>query len=1102
MSQLQVYKASAGSGKTFRLAVEYLKIILSGEWNYKNVLAVTFTNKATAEMKQRVVQELYELANGKKTAYLDVLVDELNLQEMEIANRAKKSLKHILHDYSRFSVSTIDSFFQRVIKAFNRELGINTAYQVDLEEDLILEEAVDQLLLSIDENPDLLEWLKQFARDKILEGDGWNLKRDILNLGRQIYNETFKDQNEQLYQKLNDRVFIRNYRRELQQIIFQFENKLKHLGQAGLNVMSNAGLTVADFKYGKSGAANTFNILLQGQFKIGARLLAVVEDVGNLYKQPDKNSVEPTALKLHPLLVEAVDFYQKKLSEYNTAKLINKQLYTLAILVDLQSTMRKLVREKGVILISESGYLLKEIISDADAPFIYEKTGVFYNHFMIDEFQDTSGLQWNNFLPLINNSLSEDNFSLLVGDVKQAIYRWRNGDWRLLAGKINDHFPFNGVNDQVLDKNWRSDGNIIRFNNRIFQVVPEVMDNHFAGETEQAFEDDTEFPTFENIYKESIQKIGKAELADKGFVQMRFLVKEKDLADATDEKVLGELIDTIKGVQSKGARANEIAILVRKKDEAKIIADRLLEEKKLADSSFNFNVLSSESLYVKSSSLVSFLIALLELVLTPEDDLLIATANYLFYNDIQPLVKKVGFEPNFSSYTSEGQLEMLFKEVYQPTNDEQFEEAKSEENEFTTFLKSDFYQEELSFRNVQEVIFRLCDIFNLFELKDEQAYLQAFIDQVGGFMKSKSAGLSSFLEWWNVQGQKKTIAVSEDFDAIRIQTIHKAKGLEYKYVMIPFCDWQIGISSAQHAPIIWCKPTTEPFKQLELVPVKYEASMADSEFKREYFEEKISSYIDSLNMLYVAFTRARSVLYTWSVYTGKMNTVGDLLRHSVTVEGGGSTMVSGLDVNLVENFDEENELFQYGELSIESDQRNENDGGIFLDEFRFTDFNKFLHLKKRNENFFIEQKDYEVKINLGKIIHEVLAKIRNTEELPFAVKELILQGVVSEKQGEEIRNQLETMIKDPAINHWFDGSFEVVNERSILTGQKGIKRPDRIMIGESETIVVDYKSGDTELEKYTYQLRSYIRALKACGFKNVSGCIWYTKSNKRVKIDG
>ncbi len=1101
MSKLQLYKASAGSGKTFRLAIEYLKIALSNEYNYKHILAVTFTNKATTEMKHRVVEELYNLSLGKKTAYLDVLKEELGLSGLEIQVRAKKSLKNILHDYSRFSVSTIDSFFQRVIKAFNRELGINTAYQVDLEENLILEEAVDQLLLSVDEDADLLEWLKQFAKVKILEGEGWNLKRDILSLGNQIYNETFKEQNEQLYIKLNDKTFIRSYRKKLQQIIVLFEKKLIQLGKQGLNVMEMAGLVVDDFKYGKSGPANAFNLLLNAELKIGKRIEQALEDASFFYKKTDSEEVKTTASKLQQLLFEAVDFFTSKQAGYNTAKLISKQLYTLAILVDLQSVMRKLVREKGVVLISESGNLLKEIISDADAPFVYEKTGTFYQHFMIDEFQDTSGLQWENFRPLINNSLSEDNLGLIVGDIKQAIYRWRSGDWRLLDGRIADDFPFDGVNENLLDNNWRSCGNVIRFNNSVFTQASIQMDNHFIEETKKYFTADIEFPSIERIYQDSIQQIGNSKIEDSGYIKIKFLKKEKNAETNPKQSVLDELIDEMKKLQDLGAKAADIAILVRKKDEAKLIADRLLLEKENADNVYNFNVLSSESLYVKSSSLVTFLLGILELINTPDDELTLALLNHIYYDSLLPRLTELNVEPNLNATNQSGQFLMDFKEKYTPDKSEQFEGSQDKDNDFSAFIQSESFKQLISTKNLQEVVFEVCNQFNLFELKEEQAYLQAFIDLLGTFMKSRTAEVSAFLDWWEEQGHKKTIAVSEDVDAIRIQTVHKAKGLEYNYVFIPFCDWPIGIKSVQHAPILWCKPEVEPFSELELVPVKYESSMADSFFKKEYFEEKISSYIDNFNLLYVAFTRARNALFTWSVYDeGKLSTVGDLLYNSMNVPGNSSVLDSDLVLKLDDFFDSENEMFEYGTLSVELDAEKEKNKSILLHEFKFSDFKNSLKLRKRSEDFFADD-NFRDKINQGKVVHEVLAAIKTGDEVDYAVDQLVFQGVINPTLADVIRIQIKQMVSDAEVISWFDGSYRVLNERSILTGAKGIKRPDRIMIGENELIVVDYKSGEAELDKYQYQVKSYMRELINCGYKNVSGYIWYTKTNKRVKVE-
>ena len=1112
MSELQIYKASAGSGKTFRLTVEYLKIALNNTLNYKNILAVTFTNKATTEMKYRVVQELYRLGQGEQTAYLDELKKDMGLPGDVLAIRAQKCLKGILHDYSRLSISTIDSFFQRVIKSFAREMGMNTAYQVDLDDEQILDEAVDELLLSIDGDRDLLEWLKQFAREKIQEGSGWNLKGEILRLGRQIYNEAFKELNQTLHDKLNDKMFIRSYRTDLQQIIFQFENRLKQIGQEGLRLIGEAGFTIADFKFGAAGAAASFNKMLKAEFTTGSRILAAVDDISVLYKKPASKELEATALKIQPLLAEAVSFYQKKIREYNTAKLIVDQLYTLGILVDLQEMVRKVTREKGVVLISESGSMLKQIIADSETPFVYEKTGVYYRHFMIDEFQDTSGLQWSNFKPLVGNSLAENNLGMIVGDVKQAIYRWRNGDWNLLASQVAKAFPANGSSEKQLLRNWRSAGQVIRFNNRIFQLVPAILGQHFKNELDDAGQDRA-FAADEivNIYGESVQEVGRKEADQDGYIRMRFFKNEKkkrngEAEEDQDEEneikqlILSDLIEQIKRVQEMGAPADEIAILVRRKDEAALVADKLLTEKAKAEGPWNFNVLSSESLFVKNADSVSFILSLLSLIIDQTDSLALARTNYFYYSKIEPRLTALGKMPDLTPQDNQEQLSMNFKDPYAPGLPRQFESFREEENALYSFLKSDYFTETLGTRNLQEAIFKICEIFRLFELKDELAYLQAFIDQVNAFKQNRKTDLSAFLSWWEEQGQNKTIAVSEDLDAIRIQTIHKAKGLEYNFVFIPFCDWSLNISG-KHAPVLWCRPLTEPFNRLELVPVRYSPKMGESAFSREYFTERMCNYVDNLNLLYVAFTRARQALFTWSSYNEKLSSTGDLLLESIRQDREITHQGRELwTLNLSDYYREEMQLLEAGTLKAAGKSAKKTEKSIHLHDFGFTDFSSYLKLRKNYEDFF-ETGGHTVRnINKGRLIHEILARIRHVNELSMAVRELVFQGMLSRTESDQIENQLRELLSDPEVRRWFDGSFRVVNERNILTGKNGLKRPDRIMLSDDQVIIVDYKSGEKELEKYHYQVRNYMRALSACGYRNISGFIWYTRTNRRVEV--
>lgn len=1122
MSQLNVYKASAGSGKTFRLAIEYIKLALTNETNYRHILAVTFTNKATAEMKSRIIGELYRLSRGHASGYMEVLSSELGWQPAMVEQQAKLALKRILHDYSRFSISTIDSFFQRVIKAFNRELGINSAYNVELDQQSILEEAVDRMIQSVDKDPKLLNWLNAFATDKIRDGEGWNLKKDILRLGNEIYNETFKSLDDSFYEKLNNRTFIQDYRKKLGKLIAHYEIRLRTIGQDGLNILHQEKLTVDDFKGKNKGPASAFGKLAELKFALNPTMQKALEDPSNWVtasvKEPLKTRLlEIAEKKLMPGLQQAIEFIEKEERKYITAKLIVNQLYTLGILVDLRKWVMELCHEKGIVLISDSGHLLKEVIADSETPFVYEKTGAVYSHFMIDEFQDTSGLQWNNFKPLIGNSLSENNLGMVVGDVKQAIYRWRSGDWRLLAGKLDESFPAFGIKNEVLSSNWRSHGKIIRFNNTVFSLIPEMLQRHIDSELlEAGVKTNPVSLTVQEVYAGSVQEISNRKVADLGYVRARFLESKNDLKDEKQQIIFDELVGSVKELQDNGVRANEIAILVRKKTDAALISDLFLEQKRNPENSaYNFEILSGESLFIINSDVINLVIALLNCFLNPDDEVVRAQLNHVYFQKVYPRLSEIGKIPDFSDKESadSGKTKNLQLDLFASTNQlhyepplgRQFELLHDPENSFLGFVGSKAFQELVSGKPILEIVYGICEKFNLFAIADELAYIQAFVDQISLFERNHASELTSFLNWWEENGDRFTIPVSESVDAINVLTIHKSKGLEFEYVFIPFFDWGIHPSTLpDQAPLLWCMPEIEPFSEMELVPVRYKKDLGKSIFYREYFIEKFNTYIDNLNLMYVAFTRAKAGLLIWSGYTGKMNNIGDLLK--LAIENQSRTGSFGIPETQLLRFEAD---FEPGELLYESgsipdihqsEQAASTVLNVRLDSFGFADFRKFLTIRKRGEDFFTQDNKQQTGINKGKLIHEILSLVETENDLGKAVKRIETDGKISSADAAGLTAELRNLLHDQEIKHWFDGTFRVINERNILTGKNGIKRPDRIMISGDRVIVVDYKSGEYELDKYKSQLRTYVRELQNCGYTNVSGYIWYTKTNKRVEV--
>lgn len=1095
MSQLKIYKASAGSGKTFRLTVDYLKLVLTGEWSYRHILAVTFTNKATAEMKSRVMSELHALSQGADTAVLQVLKRELQLHELELARRAQRALKRILHDYSRFSISTIDSFFQRVIKSFNRELGINSAYSVELDENSILDEAVDRLILSVEDDLRLRAWLKDFAENKITEGRGWNLKADIVQLGREIYNDAFRSLNEELYEKLNDKEFISWYRGELNRIIHQFEKTLQGFGRGGEAVMAEHGVSIDDFKSKQRGPATSFAKLSNGNYSFTATALKAAADIDQWTVKNAPEAARTAAVRLMEILANAVSFNEKNAAYYYTARLITDQLYVLGILVDLRKMVQEICQEKGLVLISDSGYFIRQIIDNSDTPFVYEKTGVVYQNFMIDEFQDTSALQWDNFKPLVVNSLAEDHFNLVVGDVKQAIYRWRKGDWNLLAGKLNESLDHFGTDTQLLNQNWRSCGNIIRLNNTIFTVAPQLLQEHVDAEHESAGLD--ELKPIPEIYADRLQEIGRGELKDEGYFRLRFMETGRDRQDENLELVKSEMLECIKNLQQKGVKARQIAVLVREKKEARIIAELFLQEKnKEENHGFNFDILSNESLYLNNSRLVNFVVALMHCFIEPDDPIVQATINYLYYSYLYPLLKEAGRLPDFSD-PAKRQGSLDFSVAYQPQLNEQFEELASDENSLQRYLQSDLFQQLVAGKSLQEMVYSLCEKFSLFSVSNELAYLQAFVDQLAVFERGNASEVTTFLHWWTENSGKITIPVAETIDAISILTIHKSKGLEFDHVLIPFADWSMQ-PSGHHAPLLWCAPDCAPFDALKLVPVKYGKLLENSIFRKEYLTEKFNTYIDNLNLLYVAFTRAKAGLYAWAQASGKMATVGDLLQHTVQ-----QTAMRGGDLlKLSDMTDESGQIVEWGKFFLTEEKKEESVQNLLLNRFSFSDFRKQLAVRNPVQDFFNAEGPWQGAVNKGKVIHEILSEIRHADELERAVHKAVFAGKVNEDERDALTLEIDRMLSDPEVKEWFDGSYRVLTERSILhASEQGIKRPDRIMIGpDQQVVVVDYKSGEHEMEKYYRQVRNYKALLRQCGYPNVKAYVWYTRINKRVEV--
>jgi len=1075
---LTVYKASAGSGKTHRLTKEYLLLLYSFPAAYRHILAVTFTNKATEEMKSRIVAELAKIANDEPSDYIQDISEEYNIPEEKVREKARKSLVSILHDYSAFSVSTIDRFFQQTMRAFTREIGLGGGYNVELDTGKVLGEAIDSMLYDLErsENRQLLDWLIRFSEEKIESGETWNIRNDIQSLSTEIFKESYKAYSDEIQADIADKKLLDDYKDTLITIIRQYEKRSQEIGEKALNIMLRFNLRPDDFKGGGRSVFFSFRKWANGEIKEPTdSFKKLADNLSGWYTKttnPEiRSCIEQTYESgLNECIKDIIQLYDNSIV-YQTAYEINRYFFALGILGDVDKKIREYAAENNVMLISDTTELLSKIIQGSDSPFIYEKVGTRVDHYMIDEFQDTSGMQWQNFYPLVRDSISGGKKNLIVGDVKQSIYRWRNSDWKLLDEQLDIDFKINGINHQSLDTNWRSLKNVIDFNNLIFETGPFLLQELFNESLEDANQPSLYHlfsSRIKKAYSESYQYLPERKdtnLPD-GHVKLEFIDTEEN--PNWQAYVLDQLPYTIESLQDQGYSLKDIAILVRTKKEGADVANRLLEYKGIKkETSYKYDIISDEALYIKNSKSIKLVVSILKYLHRPTDKSLKSLAVYEYYKFKNQLTPEDAIRSHFS-----------------PSNDFPQE----------TWIQLERIRE-LPLYEMTEEIF---DLFREAMEKNENIYIQAFLDMILDFTVRRSSDLDSFLQWWDETGQKQTVFTPDGQDAIRIMTIHKSKGLGFKVVLIPFCNWEID----HRLPVIlWCQPKPEPFNRLQLIPVKYSQKLQNTIFAKEYFEEKLHAYIDNLNILYVAFTRAKDDLIVFSPKPKdsqkSVNSISSLLWSCINEAPLPDNEKSYF--NPGKCMDTENGVFELGKVS-----NNEKSKIIHKDELMITalpgiPFGDRLTLRLNNKYFFTEKGHREY----GTLMHEIVSKISTLADIGKVVETYRISGDITHEAKQEIEELLLKYLSGKQISAWYSGDYTVLNEVQILLPIGTFVRPDRVMIKKGDTkevIIVDYKFGEREEKRYHKQVRYYISHIRKMGYETVKGYICYVTLGLVVEV--
>jgi ATP-dependent exoDNAse (exonuclease V) beta subunit len=1064
---LTIYRASAGAGKTHELTGEYLKLLFSKDMAYRRILAVTFTNKATDEMKSRIIEELHLLASQKKSDYVKILRDAYGWDEVFIREKARKILITVLHDYTSFHISTIDRFFQQTIRAFTREIGLQGGYGIEMDQELVLTEAVDNLLGDLDkpESKELLGWLLRFAGDKLEAGGEWNLRRDIMGLGREVFKESYKASSHEVYKDIADKQVLENYKNELYAIIHSTESEVKKTGEKGLAILKRQGLQPSDFKGGSNSPLKHFEKYAAGEMKEpSATFINLADRVEACYTKttpPGKAQLIRCAFEdgLNECIKEIVSIFSH-LKAYYTAKEIARFYYVLGILNDVSAKIAAYREEKNILLIADTTELLNKVIDGSDAPFVYEKTGAHIDHYMIDEFQDTSNMQWNNFRPLIEESLAHNHTNLIVGDVKQSIYRFRNSDWKLLDEQVAKDFIHEQVREKTLQENWRSFRRIVEFNNGLFGVAPAILQLIYneALETSSLPEEDRALfrQKIMLAYAGSSQLIPPAFQDKEGYVKIAFLPDKKD--SGWKEDALLRLPETLEQLQDSGYMLKDIAILTRTNLEAAMVADRLLTCKEEQPSGrYRYDIISDEALLVSSSRAVRFLAVLLR--------------------HLKNLYEPTNRQIAIFSYL------MLTGRINEATV----------ATDFPPFIKDKL--QALSRQPLYELTEGLFRLFSAHFPDNEQAFIQAFFDMALEFAQKERADLSRFLDWWDETGCRKAIATNEGQDAVRILTVHKSKGLGFKAVIIPFADWEI-----DHKPtkpvVMWCKPQEAPFNKLRLAPVRYGQILSETIFAKDYFEERLHACIDNLNTLYVAFTRAKEALIAFAPHPRKID--GQTGRVE-KVSAMSALLWEGLRESEHFSFDAEAGLFEAGRLCRPSGSEKEKQAEeISPGKLHSVSSGKRLQLRLQAKDLVFD----DAQRKHGALMHQILSSIHTTKDVPDAVAHYLQAGIINREEASALTERLGDLTAMPEVSAWYDGSGRVLNEVEILAGKGKTSRPDRVIITGRHAVIVDYKFGGKQDKRHHRQVENYMKLVRQMGYEHVKGFLWYIELKKIEAVNG
>lgn len=1006
---------------------------------FREILAITFTNKAAGEMKSRIVSALQDLSasDPEQNVLGQILLKEIGMEKQQFTKRAQNILSSILHNYADFSVSTIDQFTYRLIRSFVRELQIPSNFEVEMDADNLLNKVIALLIDKVGHDKNLSELLVMYTKTKTEEEKYYDIEREIKDFSSKLLGEVGVSHLNKL-RKMSIQDFLK-IRHTYYQQNENYQQKLSSLAEEGLQLIDQNGIEHSSFS--RSSIPNWLKKIKVGDVKSYENILKAYSycESSKFYPQNanpiDKKAIDSIAEDLSRLFKQMNDLYEEENTLFHTRRVALKNLYSLALLNEIEKLLEQIKQEESIIHISDFNKKIFSVVDSEPIPFIYERIGEKYRHFMVDEFQDTSVLQYQNLLPLLENSLAEENFNMLVGDGKQAIYRWRGGEVEQFSEMPHHIHPnlaenslyierqqsiANHFNEKNLSTNYRSTETVIDFNNNFFSNLTEDLPERIQH-------------IYKN-HKQEVKSIGKI-----GYVSVEFLQKDeyKDIS-------LGRILSSINECIRDGYSYKDIAVLCRKNDSAILIADFLVENA--------IKIISSESLLLSKSEEVNFLISCLRYVSNNKD----AAAK---------------------AYILEFLCRQNSMDIYSA-----HQQCLENEVNFLKFVKK--HSKAFSFHGLLALpLYELCEkLIRFFDLnKTYDVYIQSFLEQVYQFHINKNSGLSTFLEWWNEKCGKIYIDAPENVDAVQIMTIHKSKGLEFPVVIFPFADSEF----TRKASDVWVdvKERINPSPESMIIS----SNTKNSIYQQEVDQEQEKKLMDELNTTYVAFTRAVNRLYIYSKALPKDK--GKLTSTAKLIHKGLSAM---------QTYQDGNSFFEMGE-KLARKRKAEIVEENYFPEFISTDWHERLSISLEapaewGENEALSSLQY------GTMMHKIFSEIENVSDIKEVLSNFNNQGFISKDESERFERELQELMRDEKIGRFFQEGSKVKMEVDIITPEGKTFRPDRVVFHQDRIEVVDFKSGAKET-KHEEQIRNYAALISQIEDKPTSAYLIYLNNREVVELN-